>query len=70
MKNDKEELCRKRLQKARDSKTDPWNIEDLESVLRYLKKNKSKDPFGYANELFDADIAGEDLKKAILILMN
>ena len=70
VKNDKEELCRKRLEKAKNTKTDPWNIEDLEVVLKHLKKNKSKDPFGYINELFDVDVAGDDLKKVILILMN
>ena len=70
VKNDKEELCRKRLEKARNVKTQPWTMENLEVVLKYLKKNKSKDPFGYANELFDVEVAGEDLKHAILMLMN
>ena len=70
VKKDKEELCRRRLEKARNSKTEPWKIEDIEAVLKYLKKNKSKDPFGYINELFGEDVAGNDLKLAILILMN
>ena len=70
VKKDKEELCRRRLEKARNSKTEPWKIEDIEAVLKYLKKNKSKDPFGYINELFGEDVAGDDLKLAILILMN
>ena len=70
VKSYKENLCIKRLEKAKNSKTEPWKIKDLESVLKYLKRNKSKDPFGYANELFDLKVAGEDLKQAILILMN
>ena len=41
----------------------------LETVLKRLKLNKSKDPHGYAHELFK-DAAGDDLKKAILLLMN
>ena len=41
----------------------------LETVLKSLKLNKSKDPHGYAHELFK-DAAGDDLKKAILLLMN
>ena len=45
-------------------------MKHLENVLKYLKKNKSRDPLGYSNELFQPDVAGEDLKKAILILMN
>ena len=58
------------MEKAKNTKTDPWNIKELEAVLKHLKKNKSKDPFGYINELFDVDVAGDDLKKALLILMN
>ena len=43
---------------------------DLEAVLNKLKKNKSRDPNGLANELFKTDSAGDDLKVAILKLMN
>ena len=43
---------------------------DLNRVLKYLKKNTSRDPLGYANKIFRADIAGEDLKIAIIKLMN
>ena len=35
-----------------------------------LKKDKSRDPNGLINELFMNEIAGDDLKKAILCLMN
>ena len=45
-------------------------MDELEEVLKYLKKNKSRDPFGYANEIFRPDVAGEDLKLAILKLLN
>ena len=45
-------------------------MDQLESVLNYLKKNKSRDPYGYANEIFRPDVAGQDLKLAILKLMN
>ena len=45
-------------------------MEDIEAVLKYLKKNKSKDPFGYINELLCGDVSGDDLKLAILILIN
>ena len=69
-KNDKEILCEKRLEEAKARKTSPWSMKDLETVLRHLKKNKSKDPNGYANELFSKDVIGDDLKVATLILMN
>ena len=45
-------------------------MNDLDAVLRYLKQNKSRDPYGYANELFRPGTAGEDLKLAILKMMN
>ena len=45
-------------------------MKQLETVLDYLKKNKSRDPLGYANEICRPEVAGDDLKKATLSLMN
>ena len=45
-------------------------MEDLDKVLKSLKKQKSRDPFGLANDLFRPDVAGDDLKLAVLKLMN
>jgi hypothetical protein len=59
-----------RLKLARKKKTPPWTMDDLNRVLKYLKKNKSRDPMGYSNEIFGVDVAGEDLKVAIIKLMN
>ena len=67
---DKESLCNMRLEIAKNNKTKPWELDDLNTVLKYLKKNKSRDPFGYANEIFRPEVAGDDLKKALLLLMN
>ena len=67
---EKEQLCYKRLEIAKNNKTEPWTIDDLETVLNHLKKNKSRDPLGYTNEIFRPEVAGKDLKKAILNLMN
>ena len=66
----KENLCRERLRDASKKKTPPWTMDDLEKVLNYLKRNKSSDPLGYCNELFRSEVAGKDLKLAILKLMN
>ena len=55
---------------ASKKKTPDWTMEQLETVLNYLKKNKSRDPFGYANDLFQVEVAGDDLKKAVLMLLN
>ena len=53
-----------------ENKTDPWDISDLNEVLKSLKKDKSRDPYNLANELFKPDVAGEDLKLALLKLLN
>ena len=39
-------------------------------MQKHTKKNLSRDPNGLANELFRNDVAGDDLKLAILKLMN
>ena len=70
LKKEKEELCKLRLRLASSRKTPDWTMEQLEVVLDYLKKNKSRDPLGYANDIFKSDVAGNDLKQAILILLN
>ena len=68
VKEAKEKLCEKLLKVAAANKTPPWELKDLEKVLKHLKKNKARDPHGYCNELFQ--VAGDDLKMAILKLMN
>ena len=45
-------------------------MEDLEYILKKLKRNKSRDALGYTNEIFLIDVAGDDLKQAILKLLN
>ena len=45
-------------------------MDQLEKVLKNLKMNKSRDPSGYANEIFHSEVAGGDLKLAILKMMN
>ena len=47
-----------------------WTLEDLEKVIKTLKSNQSRDPNGMIGELFKPNIAGKDLKKAIIDLMN
>ena len=45
-------------------------MNNLNKVLKYLKKNKARDPYGYANEIFKDGVAGKDMKLVILKLMN
>ena len=70
LKEAKERLAEKVMQVAKDNKTDPWNIDNLNLALKSLKNHKSRDPNDSANEIFKPDVAGEDLNEAILKLMN
>ena len=45
-------------------------MEDLKEVLKKLGREKSKDADGFANELFTLTVAGQDLLKAVLRLLN
>ena len=66
----KEKLCQNILKIAQRKKTPPWKMKDLDRVLTKLKKRKSRDPLGLANDIFHPAVAGDDLKIAILKLMN
>merc|ERR1719319_352196 len=70
IKESKEKLAEKLMEVAKNNKTPDWSKKDLYKVLEQLKKNKSRDPHGLANEIFKNEVAGSDLKKAILNLMN
>ena len=61
--NLRKELCSKR-------KSKPWEMKDLDAVLKDLKRDKSRDPNGWINEIFQEGIAGKNLKKSLLILFN
>ena len=45
----KETLCNQRLIEAKQVKTPDWTNEELDIVLNHLKKDKSRDPHGFAN---------------------
>ena len=69
-KQNKDNLCKTRLEITNLNKTPNWTRAELEVVLKGLKKKKSRDPNKYANEIFDPTVAGDDLIEAILALMN
>ena len=70
IKDAKERLCKNILEVSKRNKTPDWKMKELEVVLKNLKKDKSRDPMGFANEIFRPEVAGDDLKEAILKLMN
>ena len=66
----KEELWKRRLSIISQIKTPDWTTENLDKVLKSLKKNKSRDEKGWINEIFRPEIIGSDLKQSILRLVN
>jgi septal ring factor EnvC (AmiA/AmiB activator) len=70
LEKERKELAKMRMKLAAKNKTPEWKIEDLDEVLKGLKKNKSRDALGYCNEIFMPNNIGTDLKMAILKLMN
>ena len=66
----KELLWKKRLRRARNRKTHGWKACDLKKVLNGMKNNRCRDPQGLVNEIFKTTVAGVDMQKALLLLVN
>ena len=66
----KEKLCNKRIELVRHIKSAPWTFQELEAVLKTLKKGKCRDPQCLVNEIFRPGVAGEDLIKSMLYMLN
>ena len=66
----KETLFSLRLKLAKLRKSKPWTENELDKVLKSLKKNKARDPHGLINELFKEGIIGTDLKDSLVSLLN
>ena len=48
----------------------PWEIKNLESAMKSLKKDKARDPNGWINDIFKEGVAGTNLKISMLTLFN
>ena len=66
----KNELWELRFESLKLKPAALWTLADLEKVIKTLKSNQSRDPNGMISELFKSNIAGKDLKKAVIDLMN
>ena len=66
----KEDLFNDRLKLSLEKKTKPWTMANLMSAIKLLKKNKARDPHGWANELFQDGVGGQQLKLLILHILN
>ena len=68
--NAKEKMFKTVMKLCEMTPSKPWNMVNLEKVLKSLKKDKCRDPHGLVNELFFTNIAGAQLKTSLLILFN
>ena len=59
-----------RFETLKMRKSQSWTPDNLCEALKSLKKNKTRDPCGLINELFKPPVMGEDLKGALLKLVN
>ena len=57
LKDLKESLFKLRLKLCGDNKSNPWEMKHLEAAIKELKKDKSRDPNGWLNELFKFEVA-------------
>ena len=68
--NTQKELFDLRLELAKENKSEPWGMNDLEDAIKSLKTGKCRDPEGIIREIFMNECMGEDLKKSLLIMCN
>ena len=66
----KTNLFRMRLKLSSNNKSKPWKLNELEKILKHLKRNKTRDPNGLVNELFKDEVSGRDFKISLLTLFN
>ena len=66
----KEILCKKRIEVAKHMKSEAWTLNNLEIVLKSLKKGKCRDPQGFINDIVKPDVIGADLKNSLLVMLN
>ena len=66
----REKIFQMKLKISKLRKSPDWTTANLDQVLSDLKRNKSRDPQGYVNEIFKHGVIGDNLKKSLLIMMN
>ena len=66
----KNELWDSQLKMLKSIKSQPWEMKNLDEVLKSLKTNKTADPNQMINEIFKEGCIGDDLKVALLELFN
>ena len=59
-----------KMKLAENNSSPDWSMKDLETALKNLKNNKSRDFEGYINDIFKVNFIGDDLKKSLLLMLN
>ena len=54
-----EELFQLRLELAKNKKTQPWTMSDLEDALKQLKLGKCRDPAGLIRDIFKEEVIAD-----------
>ena len=66
----RETLFQLRLNFCKKQKTAPWSMKNFDAAIEELKKNKSRYPNGWKNELFMKEVAENNLKISMLESIN
>ena len=64
------ELIKLKVNKARQNKSELFNLSELERGLDDLNQGKARDPEGLCAELFQNQVIGKALKNSLLLLLN
>ena len=66
----KERIFKPKIEKAKTKISSDWTMQELEDVLKHIKKGKSRDPEGISRYIFHTSVIGGNLKKSILTMFN
>ena len=66
----KDSIFQLTIEKAKSILSNDWTMQDLEIVLKEIKKGKSRDSEGISRDIFHTSIIGNNLKLSLLIMFN
>ena len=66
----KSQLWKERLKLVKTNISTDWKMEELDCVIKKMKRNLTCDPNGIINEIFFPNVMGSDLKLGLLSLVN
>ena len=63
-------MFQKRQKDARTVKSPPFEMSELENILKSLEIGKARDPEHLVVDIFKEGVIGRDLKESILMMLN